>query len=119
MCQRAKSGEAKLLRVLGLQRAPSCPYPLHLLCSELLVFLLGARCSLRKLPKMVAWGLVPAEGSGGAQGGAASLAPPRRLLQLAVTRVTNSRVVATGLEQPPRGKGSRAKASPRAGDTSV
>lgn len=68
---------------------------------------------------MVAWGLVQAEGSGGAQGGAVSPAPPRRLLQLAVTRVANSRVVATGLEQLPRGKGSRGKASLRTGDTRV
>lgn len=55
-------------RCLGCRVSPPAPYPLHLLCCELLCF--SPRGTLRKLLKMVARGLVPAEGSGGAQGGA-------------------------------------------------
>lgn len=45
--------------------------------------------------------------------------PPRRLLQLAGTRMTNGSMGATGLEQPPWGKGCRPEAPARAADTSV
>lgn len=46
-------------------------------------------------------------------------ATPRQLLQFAGTRMTNSSVEATGLEQPPPGKGSRVEAPPRAADTTM
>ena len=101
--------------------SPPVPCPPHPKYCELLVLLLGACCSLRKLPKMVAQGACAGGRKRRSAGRCRAMAqpPPRRLLQLAGTRMTNSSVAATGLEQPPRGKGSRAEAPPRAADTSV
>lgn len=101
--------------------SPPIPCPPHLTSCELLILLLGACCSLRKLPKMVAQGARAGGRKRRSAGRCRAMPqpPPRRLLQLAGTRMTNSGVAASELEQPPWGKCSRAEAPLRAANISM
>lgn len=83
----------------GCSVSPPIPCPPHLMHCKLLVLLLRACCSLRKLPKMVAQGARAGGRKRRSTGRcrATPQPPPRRLLRLAGTRMTNSSVAATEL----------------------